>query len=348
MPATGEAQVVLDLLDGFRASKALFAAVELRLFDRLYRGPRTTAELADELDCAPHALERLLGFCAAKGLIEKQGDGRWANLAPGERYLRVESPQTLTGYILYSDRILYRLWSKLGDALHEGTNRWDQEFGSKDDIFEHFFATDEEKETFLRGMHGLGLLSSPRVVELVDLSRFRRLVDWGGGSGHLAIEACRRYPDLRAIVFDLPEVRPVAERSIAEAEMTAHIGTGRIGAGRIEVAAGDFFTDPVPDCDLIAMGQILHDWSAEKVHRLLSKAYDALPSGGGLLIAERLLDEDKCGPENPLLQSLSMLVCTEGRERSALEYEALLREAGFREFEAHRTGGPLDVMLALK
>ena len=38
-----------------------------------------------------------------------------------------------------------------------------------------------------------------------DLSRFGRLIDLGGATGHLAIAACERYPDLRAVVFDLPE-----------------------------------------------------------------------------------------------------------------------------------------------
>jgi acetylserotonin N-methyltransferase len=48
------------------------------------------------------------------------------------------------------------------------------------------------------------------------------------------------------------------------------------------------------------------------------------------------------------LQSLNMLVVTEGMERSLSQYERLLREAGFAEVEGRRTGTPLDAILAVK
>lgn len=332
------ARPVLELLDGFRASKALFVAVSLGIFDRLHERAQTTPELAVELDCAPHALERLLGVLAAKGLLAVDPHGRFRNLEPATRFLRRDSPETLTGYILYSDRILYRLWGRLEDAIHEGSNRWTQEFGAKEGIFDHFFSSDADKETFLRGMHGLGVMSSPRAVRAFDLSGFRTMVDCGGGTGHLVMEACRRYPELRGKLFDLPGVKPVAERYIGEAGLSE----------RIEVLGGDFFSDPLPEGDLFALGRILHDWSDEKGRALLARIFDRLPSGGGLLICEQLLTPRKDGAATSLLQSLNMLVCTEGRERSAAEYEELLREAGFAAVRTAKLQAPIDVLLATK
>ena len=46
------------------------------------------------------------------------------------------------------------------------------------------------------------------------------------------------------------------------------------------------------------------------------------------------------------MQSLNMLICTEGRERSLPEYRALLEAAGFRRVQGARTGTPLDAILA--
>jgi acetylserotonin N-methyltransferase len=333
-----ESEVVIALMDGFRASKALFTAVQLGLFDRLHGRAATCAELASETSCVPHALERLLGFCASRGLLAVDAQGRFRNTRIAERFLRNDSPETLTGYILYSDRILYRLWGRLEDALHEGTNRWTQEFGAKDDIFDHFFASDEEKEVFLKGMHGFGVTTSPRVVAAFDLSRFGRFVDLGGGTGHLTIEACRRYPGMRGVVFDLPKVRPVAERHVKAAGME----------DRITFAGGSFFENALPEGDLYAMGRILHDWSEEKVRLLVGRTYEALPAGGGLLLAEKVLNPLKDGPATAQLQSLNMLICTEGRERTAAEYEALAGEAGFGEVRTAKTGGAVDAVLALK
>jgi acetylserotonin N-methyltransferase len=119
-------------------------------------------------------------------------------------------------------------------------------------------------------------------------------------------------------------------------------------ADRIELVAGDFFTDLLPEADLYAVGRILHDWTEAKVQKLLRTVYERLPPGGALLVAEKLLDDDRSGPPLALLQSLNMLVCTEGKERTLGEYQTLLCEAGFASVKGRRTESPLDAILAVK
>jgi acetylserotonin N-methyltransferase len=300
---------ILELIDAFRRSKTMFAAVKLGIFD----GARPA-------DCKE--LSRLLDACVALALLEKR-DGEYVNTPQADRYLRSDSPDTLTGYIHYSNDALYPMWAHLEDAVREGTPRWNQTFGTEGGIFSGFFRTEESKREFLKGMHGFGRISSPAVAAAFDLGRFHRLIDLGGASGHLAEAVRERYPQIQARVFDLPEVAKLYPDTIA----------------------GDFFADPLPDADLYSLGRILHDWSDEKIHRLLAKIHTALPAGGGLLIAEKLLRPDYIAAH---MQSLNMLIGTEGRERSAAEYEALLRAAGFSKVESRATGSYLDAMLATK
>jgi len=301
--------IVLDLIDAFRRSKTMFAAVELGIFDG--RRPSDCKELA-----------RLLDACVALGLLEKRGD-TYLNTDEADKFLRSDSPDTLTGYIRYSNSALYPMWGHLEDAVREGGPRWKQTFGWDGPIFSHFFRTPEAMREFQQGMHGFGRLSSPAVVAAFDLSRFRRLVDLGGGTGHLAEAARERYPHLQTAVFDLPRVAEMFPGTIA----------------------GDFFIDPLPPADLYSLGRILHDWSPEKIDKLLVKIHAALPAGGGLLIAEKLLEPNYVSAH---MQSLNMLIVTEGRERSAPEYETLLRAAGFSEVQSHRTSAPVDAILAMK
>jgi acetylserotonin O-methyltransferase len=333
---------VIDLIEAFRRSKTMFAAVALGIFDSLERAPADAATLAAEIGAQAEPLERLLDGCVGLGLLRKQ-DGRYANQPAASAYLCRASERTLAGYILYSNDVLYRLWTHLEDAVREGGHRWKQAFGVEGGIFDHFFQTDEAMRMFLQGMHGFGLLSSQGVVAAFDLSRFHRFVDLGGATGHLAIAACERYPDLRAAVFDLPRVIEVARAEVARAE----VGRTPVAA-RIDLIAGDFFTGDLPEADLFALGRILHDWSDEKIGTLLGKIYRRLGAGGGLLIAEKLLADDKSGPTAAHMQSLNMLVCTEGRERSLGEYRALLESAGFRDVQGRVTGAPLDAVLAAK
>jgi acetylserotonin O-methyltransferase len=328
---------VTDLIDAFRRSKTMFTAVSLGVFDLLAGAPADLETLARRIQAQPAALERLLDACAGLGFLSKQ-DGKYANQPVADVYLTTNSPHTLIGYILYSDTVLYRMWEHLDGAVREGTHRWRQTFGFEGPLFSHFFRTEEAMRTFMRGMHGFGLLSSPQVVEAFDLSGFRRMVDLGGGTGHLVIAACERYPDLRGAVFDLARLMPIAREEVGLSPAKP----------RIELLEGDFFANDLPVADLYAVCRVLHDWSEEKIAVLLRKVYAALPAGGALLVVERLLDDDKTGPVHAAMQSLNMLVCTEGRERNFAEYEKLLRQAGFRKVEARRTGRPVDAVMGWK
>jgi acetylserotonin O-methyltransferase len=309
---------ILDLIEAFRRSKTMFAAVSLGIFD----GERPEGVAAG----------RLLEACVSLGLLEKRAD-QFVNTPIADQYLRRSSPQTLSGYILYSNAALYPMWAHLEDAVAEGTNRWRQTFGLEGALFSHFFKTEEAKRDFLTGMHGLGMLTSPAVVAAFDLARFHRFVDLGGATGHLALAARHRYPHLTATLFDLPEVVEFARQRAGD---------------DIELIGGDFFVDPLPPSDLYAIGRILHDWSEEKIRRLLTRVFHALAPGGALLIAERLLNEDRRGPVSTHMQSLNMLVCTEGRERTLSEYTSLLRDAGFTDVQGRVTGTLLDAVLAAK
>jgi len=321
---------ILDLIEAFRRSKTMFAALELGVFD----GERPLG--ADGKRPSGAEIVRLMDACVSLGLLEKRGD-EYVNTPIADEYLRRSSPRSLAGYIRYSNNALYPLWAHLEDAVREGTHRWDQTFGTEKTgaggLFSHFFKTESAKRDFLMGMHGFGMLSSPKVVAAFDLSRFRRMVDLGGATGHLALAAKDRYPGLQVALFDLPEVIEFAKS---------------ISPDHLDFAAGDFFSDPLPPADLYAIGRILHDWSEDKIRLLLTRIHRALPDDGALLIAERLIYEDRGGPVGAHMQSLNMLVCTEGRERTLGEYTALLREAGFATVRGSVTGAPLDAVLAEK
>lgn len=328
---------ILDLVDGFRVSKVLFAAVELGLFD----GARPPGAAA----------ARLLDACVSLELLEKRGT-EYVNTPLADAYLRSSSPLTLAGHVRFTNRALYRRWARLEDAVlaHEPARHsvlraaLRRLVDSSRRPLRHLrpwlgraakrlVAPAPINEAFVASMHGRGLLTSQHVVAAFDLSRFSRLVDLGGSSGHLALAACERHPALRACVFDRPAVIAVAREIVG---------------ARAELVAGDFFRDPLPPADLYALGKVLHNCDDDRASVLLARIHAALPERGGLLIAERLLDEGGLGPRHVLLSSLNMLLTTGGRERTCSEYRALLAAAGFREIEHRTTGAHLDAILAVK
>jgi acetylserotonin N-methyltransferase len=73
--------MVLDLLEAFRRSKAMFAAVSLGVFDALASGAKSLSELAVQIKANADALGRLLDACVGLGLLRKEG-GKY-EITPG-------------------------------------------------------------------------------------------------------------------------------------------------------------------------------------------------------------------------------------------------------------------------
>ena len=119
-------------------------------------------------------------------------------------------------------------------------------------------------------------------------------------------------------------------------------------AERIDVISGDFFADELPKADVYALGRIIHDWSEPKIKLLLGKIYAALPVGGAVFIAEKVLDDSKASPEWAVLQHLNMLTVAEGKERTRGEYTELLHAVGFTDVTCYRTDSPLDAVMGVK
>ena len=124
-------------------------------------------------------------------------------------------------------------------------------------------------------------------------------------------------------MFDLPHVAAIAAGKITEAGLT----------DRIETAGGNFFKQLPGDHDVHLLSMILHDWDEAKNRALLRRSFEALPSGGAVVISELLVNDEKTGPAPAALMSLNMLIETEGRNYTPAEYSAWLEEAGFRHVE---------------
>ncbi|TCC25721.1 methyltransferase domain-containing protein [Kribbella speibonae] len=310
----------MQLSIGFWSFKALATADELGLFARLSgTDGRTVDELAKLLDLDQRPTEMLVTACASLGLLERR-DGRYVNSELAEAFLVPGKDHHFGGWVQMLDRRLYPAWGKLTDAVR--TNRptsWNP------DEQPHLFASEDPEllALFWEAMHSLSTLTARELGVHVDLSDSTALLDVGGGSGAYDIELCRRYPNLRATVFDLPPVCDIAAGKLKAAGYE----------DRITVAPGDFLTDPELPAghDVVLLSMIMHDWAPEQNLEILRKCFAALPSGGRIVISELLVNDEKTGPPAATLMSLNMLVETVGgRNYTAAEYEHWLRTAGFQ------------------
>jgi acetylserotonin N-methyltransferase len=80
--------------------------------------------------------------------------------------------------------------------------------------------------------------------------------------------------------------------------------------------------------------RITHDWPFDRVKRIMSKAFDALPSGGRLLIYETFKNDGKVAPgDQAIISLLLMLISPAGECRSFEDMRTVLKEVGFGKVE---------------
>ncbi|XP_026152050.1 putative bifunctional dTTP/UTP pyrophosphatase/methyltransferase protein isoform X1 [Mastacembelus armatus] len=340
-PKKEDLQQITELMDGFKASKALFTASKLCVFDLLQSRPGLDAtQVAQEIKASLKGTECLLQACVSLGLLKSKErtckKPVYENTDLATRFLVSGSPFALHGYIQHCNDIVWPLFSHLESAVREGTNQHEKAFGKKSkDIFQDtYYNSQEVKLRFMNAMHSIARVTGKAVASAFDLSSYKTACDLGGCTGAMAYEFTKAHPGLSVTVFDLPAV----------VEMSEHFQPLHTD-NRVSFVAGDFFKDELPKADLYILARILHDWPDEKVHILLSKIADACTTGCGLLLSEIFLDEDRRGPSRGLLQALSM---SEGKQRSATEYSLLLKSHGFITAHVTHTDNLLDAMLCIK
>ncbi|XP_039101240.1 probable bifunctional dTTP/UTP pyrophosphatase/methyltransferase protein [Hyaena hyaena] len=321
---------LLELIDGFKASKALFTACKLKVFDALKdEAPLKAVDVARKIDASVCGTGRLLDVCVALGLLEKTDRG-YRNTQRAERHLASEGAGSLRGLIAYNDERAWDVFTHLESAVRGGAQ---QAPGRQAEAPSQ---SKERRLQFMRAMHGLTSLTARPVATAFDLSRFSSACDLGGCTGALAGELAQEYPHLKVTVFDLPEVIEHVACFLPEGRPTE----------RISFVPGDFFKDGLPDAQLYILSRILHDWPDDRVQELLSRVAGSCKPGGGLLVVEA--DPEQRAAPASLSAALNALVRPQGRERSAAEYRLLLEQHGFRDVRVAPAGHGLHVVLGTR
>jgi SAM-dependent methyltransferase len=326
---------VWDILLWTIASRALTLAVQLKLFPLLDERPRTIEEITSALGIAPRGACAILSMCASVGLVRFGGD-RWALSDVASEYLVEGKPAYFGRFLdvaLVVNERLYAL-DTVRRAVETGKA---QVYGTGE-----LFKSNEEQEALMRGftemMHDHSIASALVWPDKIDLSSARAFLDVGGGSGAHSIGAVRRWPNLRATVFEVTPVCPVTR------EFAARYGF----ADRISVHAGDMWIDPFPTADVHFYSDIFHDWPPEKCLFLANKSFEALRPGGRILLHEMVFDDEEGGPFATAAYSVAMLMWTEGQQFSKRALGDMLREAGFRDVETKPTFAYHSVVSARK
>lgn len=261
-------------------ARALKTAFELRLVDHLLEGGLgTEAALQRATGADAQGLKFLLALLEANGVTERRRGS-------------VALTEAFTEALRYRDLLQAKLdfaGALINDYADGFTDlvRAPERFAGSARLYEIFdyrrclvdtFENWQRTRGWMRLTTALTRYEARACLQLHDFGAHRRLLDVGGNSGELALQACRRNPGLQATVLDLPLVCDIGlEHVLAEPE-----------AARIGFLARDVRADPLPEGhDCICFKSMLHDWPEAEALAFLEKAAQAVEPGGTLLVFER-------------------------------------------------------------
>lgn len=306
------------LLCGFSITIAISVVAELGVADHLAKGPKSASDLARLSGADEGFLRRVLRFLASEGIFAERDRDVFALTALSE-WLRSDVAGSLRPRAVFAgSKMSWTAWGSLLSSVRTGTSGMEAAFGET--LFDHVKSHPEAAATFNSFMAGQTAASVAALLGAYSFDGIRQIVDVGGGHGALVAGVLQAHPEMRGVLFDMPEVAAKARPLLENAGV----------AGRTRVVGGDFFAGLPTGGDLYALKFILHDWRDAECVRILKNCRAAMAPGGRVLVIEHIVPEES-GPHFSRFMDINMLVMTSGgRERTERAFARLLDAAGLQ------------------
>ncbi|MFP4500903.1 MAG: methyltransferase [Candidatus Hydrogenedentota bacterium] len=298
---------ISEIANAFKQSQILFWAVESDVFSLLEK-PQEADNVAHIQHWDPHGARLFLDGLVGIGLVEKQNN-RYVN-TPAASACLVPGKAAYQGAIIRHTENSWEPWARIGEAVRTGEG-----------VVQGRQRAPRELRDFILGMGNIAMLSAPDLLEHIDISPYRHMLDIGGGPSTYTITFLRANPNLRTTLMDFPDVVDIAREQVDEAGLAA----------RVDFLTGDCTKDPLgAGYDLILASNVVHILGPEQNAELVKKCFDALEPTGTLVIKDFITDPGHTGPPFSLIFALHMLLHTEqGRTYSQDEVQAWTDAAGF-------------------
>ena len=313
-----DAQKLLQLGTGFIFTAALYPIAKMKIADLLADGPMPVTELAQRTGSNADALYRVLRLLASVGVFAESGD-RVFTQTPMSDFLRAEAPGSLRDMLIWmGNPFHFKVWSEMAFSIATGKPAVEHIYGKP--AFEAIFGNPEVAYDFNTAMSCFSRLIAPVLLEAYDFSGIDTLMDVAGGHGAILCEVLSQHPQMKGILFDMPNVIEEATCHICELQMDH----------RCQTIKGDFFEGIPAGADAYYMQHIIHDWADDRALTILTNCRRALEGrkGGRLIIVDAVVPESP-EPHFSKMLDLEMLLMPGGRERTEREWRELLGAAGF-------------------
>lgn len=321
---------VFEMVHQFWLAAAVGVAAELGIADLLKKGPKAISELSAITGSDEESLYRMMRMLASHDIFREKDD-RIFVLTPLAKSLQEDQFRYLI--ISHLTKLHFQMFSELAYCIRTGKNA--AELFTGNTLFNYIGEDEKRNELFTKAMTNVSMMQVMALVPVYPFHRYRHIVDIGGGQGMMMASILSMFPDIRGIIFDLPQLQGQALK-IAE----------QYGIqDRCRFIAGSFFERIPEGGDLYMMKNVLHDWNDEACRQILSNLRKIMNVTSRLLIMEVIIEKGN-QPSFGKMTDMLMMVAAGGKERTRAEFYRLLQKAGFNILSIRRTVSPLWIIEA--
>jgi hypothetical protein len=300
--------LIMRAASGFMAAKYLFVANEVGLFAGLADGPLSLDDLARRSNLPRHTTRILADALVTLNLVERRDD-RYENAPASAAFLAGRGDIDLRPFLRFFNHLNYPLWQQFEAAVRTAA------VGRGE-------LTPEQQQIYSAGVEAFTATTARALATGYDFRPHRRLLDLGGGTGSFLLAVLDQAPHLAGTLFDAPAVAAIAQQRIADTAV----------AGRVDIHAGDFFRDALPEGhDVVLVANIAHLFAPERNRTLLRRLRGVTVGGGRLLMVDLWTDATHTRPPFAALMAGGFLLhSSEGDVYSVDEATGWLAETGWQ------------------
>lgn len=313
-----EKNIVMSMIQGFSMSCVIFAACDLDLFELIDSGHYTIEDISEKIGTEKEIIEKLVNVLIANRIISTD-NGMLFNTKLSELLLkRVDG--SLREYAIFAGKESIPAWLQISKAI---TNRkYPYQMLNEEDFFNSIEKCSQKFEHF-KGM--MGSVSNNVNIDICFKERDKnykyKIVDIGGGTGEIISKFLDFFPLAVGTILDLPHVKTYAEDILKQRKLCE----------RCKFQEFNFFVNDFPAADIYILSRVLHDWSDEECHLILSKLAVTMDEHARLIVIESILPDTVDSKDSNLyMNSLHIWVMCGGRERTVNEFSELFHRSGMR------------------
>jgi len=324
---------MLFLSRAFQLSQIIGVAASLGIADELGDHPKPIKNIAGKIGCDGRMLLRLCRALAAFGIFEVDATETLRPTARSDLLRRDRVPTVYYASLYRLTPGSWQAWASLEQSVRTGEPAFERCFG--EEMFAYLRKHPTEAASFDAFMAHSPDDRHTAVVEAIEFSDAKLIVDVGGGRGAMLAAILARFPKVRGLLFDQASV------------ISGAVEVLRPVADRCDVRSGSFFESVPKGGDLYILSDILHDWDDDGCGVILRNVRAAMVPGSRLMIVERVLLGGKADDAINYLSDIEMMVLLRGRERTPTDFETLLAPVGLHVRGIVRTTSPFSVVEAV-